>query len=64
MPLVHLVIRTWMGRPSYALDWEPNLATDAEVNAGRARRVAVSRDIATCCGLRGVILLYQAGALK
>lgn len=63
MPNVHLVIRTWMGRESFALDWEPNAVTAGEVNAGRARTVEVSREVARVCGLNGVVALFRSGLL-
>lgn len=64
MPVVHFVIRTVLGQECFSLDWEPSKATERDVNAGRARRLAVSHDIATCCGLRGVTRLYKDGLLK
>jgi hypothetical protein len=57
------VIRTFLGRPSYCLDWEPRKDTAEDVAKGRARRIPVSTSMAEAFGLGGVIALYEAGKL-
>jgi len=58
------VVRTFLGRPSYCLDWEPRKDTAADVAKGRARRIPVSTRVLANVGFDGVIKLYEDGHLK